>query len=49
MRKYLAVKTAAVLMCAGLLVGAIGFAMSGFNPNHYAQYENHWYSIVHIR
>jgi hypothetical protein len=48
MRQHLTLKLAAVLIAAGVVISMLGFAMSGFNPDSYRQYNNSWYSTVHL-
>ncbi|WP_164507486.1 hypothetical protein [Lacticaseibacillus songhuajiangensis] len=43
MRKYLVVKVATVLIAAGVIISALGFAMSGFDTDNYRQYNSRWY------
>ncbi|MEO1772005.1 MULTISPECIES: hypothetical protein [Enterococcus] len=46
--KYLIPKIASWLIIFGLIISMLGFALSGFSLNRYAQHERRWYNVVSV-
>lgn len=48
MKKLNGLRVGAVLMIAGVAIALVGFLFSGANPQAYAPYTHHWYSVIHL-
>lgn len=47
--KLLLPKVATYLISGGILLILLGYALSGFSPDRYMEYDNrHWYNVVNI-
>lgn len=44
--KLLIPKIATYLIGGGIILSLLGFALSGFSPDRYVDYDHHWYNTV---